>query len=148
MHPAQTETGENQDVAEGGRARTLPPKKIRSTSTDTEPLESPMAVAFLNPLQAPPRPPAYCRVLSLSLSLSSAAGLACLVFAGSPLNSSRTLRARVYIRGGGAAQKHTHHQAPTPHRRRGGQLTSHDDPPNGVSLFQLNTCGAQHAKKD
>jgi hypothetical protein len=93
-------------------------------------------------------PPVACS-LSLSPSPPPLAWLvlSCLSLAP-PLNSSRTLRARVYIRGGGAAQKHTHHQAPTtPHRRRGGQLTSHDDPPNGVSLFQLNTCGAQHAKK-
>ena len=43
---------EKNQEEEGGRARTLPPKKIRSTSTDTEPLESPMAVASLNPLEA------------------------------------------------------------------------------------------------
>jgi hypothetical protein len=54
MHPAQSEMGQTKiREAGGGRARTLPPKKIRSTSTDTESLESPMAVASLNSLESP-----------------------------------------------------------------------------------------------
>nr|CAB3475914.1 unnamed protein product [Digitaria exilis] len=56
--------GGNQEKKSLKKARTLPPKKIRSTSIDTEPLESPMAGASLNPpplpleAAAPPPPPA------------------------------------------------------------------------------------------